>query len=283
MRQSHPLRAIALALVLSCIGATLKLWGALAYGSKAVLVDGLTCASNLAAGFFALASACHASRPPDEEHHYGHERLQYLGVLASMLAYAFVAGIAVSEVAKTQPYHVDERAAAYAIAGGAVYALSILASRRGGVAGQAYASFTASELIESVVTAAAAYAGATLSYIIDYAGALALTLYIFYELYEYTKKLMIPLSDRAPDELAREVRELLERHGVHVERLRLRVIVPGRYHGDALVSVPGRDYDSAHELVDRLVDELHRRGVDLTVHIEPSPSRKRGESREEGR
>ena len=269
MRQMGYFGWMVSALVLSGLGAFVKLLGAFE-GSKAVFVDALTCFANLVAGVFVLASIYYAGRPPDYDHPYGHERLVYGGIVASIAAYSFVAGIAAYELSSLEPYTVSERAAVYALTGAMVYFLAVIVARRAFIAGAAYAGFTFSEVIEGVVTAATAYAGASLSYIIDYIGGVGLLAYIVYEVVEQSWHMVRMSSDMVHPETYRKVLEEFSKRGLEVSKLRLRMVVPGKYHGDAVVHIePNMSYEVANVLIDEASEELRRRyNIDLAVHVD---------------
>jgi len=263
---------MALALALAAAGAALKLSGSL-WGSRAALVDGLSCAANLAAGWAVYSSLRSASRPPDEDHPYGHDRLVYRGVIFTLIAYSFVAGFgaAVLYYSVRLGYEVEPGATALVAAGTVAYALAALAARSAGYAGAAYAGLTLSEVLEGIVTTLSAAGGATISYLVDAVGGAIILSYLVLETVREAHRLSMLVSDYQPPEVAREVRRLLEERGLKVLSLRLRTVVPGRYHGDAIVD-PG---NMPYEVADLLADEAahiarEKHNVDLVVHVEAS-------------
>ncbi len=266
------LGAMEAALALAAAGAAFKI-AASAYGSKAALVDGLSCAANLAAGYLLYSSIRESRRPPDEDHPYGHHRLVYRGIVYMLVIYSFIAGAGAATVyyGSLQGYRVEPGAPALLAVGTLLYAASIATARRSGYAGEAYAAFSASEVLEGVLSTASSLAGASLSYLADAAGAAVITGYLVVEVAREARRLGVLVSDYAPPRLREEVRRLLEERGLRVERLRLRTLVPGRYHGDAVVEAPGMPYEVADLLADEAAYEAARRlNVDLVVHVEAS-------------
>jgi len=268
-REPRPVLLL-LGLLLSGLGATVKLYGGLRYESRAVLVDGITCIANLAAGAIVLWGVTQSRRPPDLDHPYGHERLVYTGILFLVLAYAFSAGLATGVLFYSgSHYRVRAESAVYALLGSTIYAVSVLVSRYSGSGGESYAFFTFSEVLEGIVSAGAALGGAEISSLIDYIGAIGITLYIFYEIAEETGTLVKLLSDAAEPALVRRVKRELENLGFKVEWVRLRPSVPGRYIGDALVKAQGIPPDIADLLIDELAENLKKEeNIELTVHID---------------
>ena len=263
-------RAAALAgLALAVAGAVVKLAGGLLHGSRALLVDGVTCVASIASGVLLVYWLGRASLPPDSDHHYGHERLAYGAVAYTLALYSFAAGVGFAVLAHTAPYEVEAGAVAYAAAGLAFYAGAVAAYRLAGPQGAAVAAFTASEVLESLVSMAAAVGGAALGYLVDYAGAWLIEAFIAYEAARQAGELVTSLSDRADAEAVAAARRELEARGFRVSRLRLRRVVPGKYHGDAVVTPPpGMPPDVADLLADEAAATLETRGIDLTVHVD---------------
>ncbi len=259
---------MSIALVLSIIGAAFKLYGGIVYQSKAVIVDGITCIANIVAGAVIIASMIKSRMPPDIDHPYGHQRIVYIGILVLLLSYAFSAGLSVGVLLQSQRYEVQAESAVYALLGAGVYAISVFVSSKASTSGESYAFFTFSEVLEGIVSAGAAYAGAELSYLIDYAGAVLITGYIFVELYNESKKLNIVITDRVRPQVFDEIYRLLEERGFKIKRLRLRPLSSNNYVGDAIVEAPGVPADVSDLLAEEAIYYAKRLGVDLTIHID---------------
>ncbi len=260
-----------LVVVLSLLGGIVKILGGLLYGSKALFVDAMTCIAN----FVALTATIYYYKasliPPDEDHHFGHHRLGYGGAIVSLLAYSFVAGIVVFDLLATREYNVEIYAPLFATIGFLLYFCVIFLSRKISSFFGPYSVFTVSELIESTTVIIASLAGALYSYLIDFGGAIILTTYLFYEIYGVTKDLLYHLSDIAPSKtLLDDIKKTIESYNVRLKKLRVRMVSPGVYYGEATIQVP-RDLtvDKLEELITmitRKVKEEHR--VELLVTIE---------------
>ncbi len=254
---------------LATAGAVVKLFGGILYGSKALLVDGVTCIASVLAGIFLVVWLRRATTPPDSDHPYGHGRLAYGAVSYTLAVYAFAAGVGFTVLATTRHYIVDAEATLYAVVGLGFYLAAIMAYRRVGPAGASVAAFTSSEILESTISIISAAGGATLSYLIDYIGAWIIEAFIIYESAKHASELVMSLSDKADAEALGLARRELEARGFEVHRLRLRRVVPGKYHGDAVIVPPkGMPPEAADILADEAVTSLESKGIDLTVHID---------------
>ncbi len=256
-------------LALAAIGTVFKGMAAL-LGSRAALVDLLTCIANLVA----VAAAYHALRvavtPPDTDHPYGHERYEVAAVLWITIIYSFVAGYAAAQlILEPVAEKLPVKAALYAALGLAAYAAAILMARRAGLAGRAYAAFTFTELYEGLVTMIAALAGSLYNPLLDTMAAWVLLAYLLYELFEHVNQVTCILVERVPPEILETARRLLESKGLRVTALRLRPLLPGKYVGDATVQLCAEKLHDAHRVVDEAERLLAKKDIIVTIHYEP--------------
>ncbi len=256
-------KVVSVILATALIGGLIKIIGGLLYGSRALFVDALTCFAN----FVALIATIHYYRislqPPDTDHPYGHYRLGYAGVIISLIAYGYVAGVASVELLYSVEYTVGFEAVYYAVAGSILYGLTIWLSMRIGGVFKAYGLFTVSELYESLVTIFASIAGALYTYLIDYIGAIGLTIYIFYELIMICRETISMIVDKsAPRSMVDEVKSMIEKHGYQVLDLRIRCIAPNIYHGDVRVKIPKNKTVSIDDLKKKLREKYN---LDIVV------------------
>ncbi len=261
-----------LVLVTSSAGAIVKLAGGVLYGSRALFVDAMTSIANLVALIATMHYYAKTMLPPDLDHHFGHHRLGFAGSLVTLIAYSFVAGVVVDDLVNIEPYRVSVYAPIYAILGFIFYSIAIVVSRRISEYFTPYSSFTVSELIESSTVIVASLLGSMYSYITDYIGAIAITLYLFYELQETARDMVKVLSDIAPPpNIVEEVKKTIEKWNVKVEKIRLRMIREGYYQGDVIIRLqPNITVEEAHRIADRIEYELKKRyNIEATIHIEP--------------
>jgi len=265
-------RLLAAILLLSGLGGLVKIVGGVFYGSRALFVDALTSIANFVSIIATVYYYRKSLLPPDLDHHYGHHRLGFGGAFTTIMAYSFVAGLSVWELALIEPYTVSPLAPFFALLGLVFYAIAISLSRRAGEYFTPYAVFTVSELIESTTVIAASLLGSIYYYLIDYVGALIIVGYLFYELYDIARDFIKVMSDIAPEPgLVRDIKREIEDMGPRVMSIRLRMLRRNYYQGDIVIRVdPSMSVEEAHRIADEIERILRQKyNVDVIVHIEP--------------
>ena len=266
---------LAAILLFSGLGGAVKIAGGILYGSRALFVDALTSIANFVSIIATVYYYRKSLLPPDLDHHYGHHRLGFGGAFTTIMAYSFVAGLSVWELLSFEPYRVSPMAPFYAFLGFIFYAIAIFLSRRAGEYFAPYAVFTVSELIESVTVIVASFLGSVYYYLIDYAGAVVIVGYLFYELYDIARDFIKVMSDIAPEpSLVKNIRREVEEMGLKVISIRLRMIRRGYYQGDIVIRVdPSMSVEEAHRVADEVEKRLKEKyNVDVIVHVEPCVS-----------
>ncbi len=264
-------KALPLILVFSALGGFFKILGGVLYGSKAVFVDALTSIANLIALLLAIKYWRSSLEPPDEDHHFGHHKLAFGGSILTLMAYSFVAGVVTLKLLDLREYSISLNAPLMAFLGVICYLVSIIISRRFSIVFTHYSTFTVSELIEGAVVVSTSLVGALYSYLIDYSGAVLLTLYIFYELRKVFTEVLGFISDVAPPrDLINVVKEEFVRNGLSLSELRLRRVDDRRYQGMAYVLLkPDENLTLASSKVDAIKDALRNYGVELVIEFRP--------------
>ncbi len=268
-------RYLILVLLFSGIGGTLKLYGAALYSSKALYTDGLSCIANFVAILVMITSMSYSSRPPDPNHPYGHGRLAYAGNIFTIAIYALITGIAIAGLGAPEPYTVGEKAVLYAFLGTLAYGVSIFFSRKIIIVGSVLSGFTMSEILEGSLVMAAAYAGSKISYLIDYSGGVIIVGYLIYEIIKSSFSTTMELSDLVEPSITLDITHELESRGLRVKSLRVRQVIPGKFHGDAIVEASGdMNPEVAHLLIDEVTNNMARKGIDLTIHLDIEEGKK---------
>lgn len=263
-------------IILALIGALVKIYGAIFYNSRSLLVDALTSFANIVALIFTVYFYKLSISPPDIDHPYGHHRLGIGGIIASIAAYSFVAGVSYTELVYSTVYTVQIQSVYYAIAGFIIYLITILLAIRIGSIFRTYGAFTVSELIESIIVILASLGGALYSYLIDYTGAIILTLYIFYEIIVSTREILSIISDKAPPyEILTSIRELFEKNNFIIQEMKIRVIHTGKYHGGFKVqSLDSKDYEDIWKKIQNIRRILlEKYGIESIIEIIPNANR----------
>ncbi len=264
---------LATILALSILGGLIKIVGGVLYGSKALLVDAFTSFGNILAAILIIHYYQRSLEPPDRDHMFGHYRLTIAGPIYTVVIYSAIFGIVAMELINTagKTYVVEEMAPVMAAIGFVVYLISILLSRGVDISFKIYSRFTGSELIESIVTIAASLSGALLSYIIDYIGAIILSLFIVYEVYNSIGNIIGIISDETSREIVMDIEHELNKLNINIDRIRVRRIIEGIYHGDIVIKMPpDTPLEAAHYIADKIEDRVKKKyNIDLTIHVEP--------------
>ncbi len=253
-------------------GAVVKSLGFILTLSRTLFVDALTCVASIVAGYFFMRASIEAKNPPDADHPYGHGRLLIWSALLTIIAYSFVAGIAVAGLIYwgSSEELIKPLAAYTAAAGIVLYSGAAYLAKRVEHAGSSLAYFSSSEILESIVTLIAVALGSTVSPLYDYGGGVVLSAFLVYGLIRESKELAPYIVDYAPPELVKEIEEVAKELGLDVSEVKMRAFLEGRYRGEVIVKVPKEaDLQTAHDLADKLVKELERRGICVSVHYEP--------------
>ncbi|MEM4576365.1 MAG: cation transporter [Candidatus Nezhaarchaeales archaeon] len=257
---------------LSLIGGALKICGGIVGGSKSVFVDALTSIANSLAIILVLKFFKASMEPPDSDHHYGHHRLTFGGPISMLMMYSFVAGVIVLDLIASfgRDYKVGYEAPIFAVLATIPYGLAVYVARSRSLT-ISYARFTTIELIESSTSIASSIGGVAISYIIDYVGAIALSLYLFIELANSFKEIVVAISDVAPKGVIDKILENADKYGLEVHRLRVRKVLENVYQGDMVVRLSSsKPLEEAHNVIDVVEKELRKDGIDVSIHVEPS-------------
>ncbi|MEL9940855.1 MAG: cation transporter dimerization domain-containing protein [Ignisphaera sp.] len=260
--------------MLSAFGGLLKVYGGVVGGSKSVFVDALTSIANTVSVLAIYKFFRESLKPPDTDHSYGHARYALGGAIFTVSLYSFVAGVIAIDLYESiaSRYVVTVSSSVYAAMALIPYTLAILFTRRFGSLSILYARFTSIEFIESGVAIATSFMGATISYMIDFAGAVALTSYLFVEIAKSLKEIIYAVSDHTPRDVIEIVRSTLLRYGISdVGEIRIRRVFEDSFHGDATIRLPPETtIDKAHEIVDKVENELREKhNIDIVIHVEP--------------
>lgn len=285
-RRYHEIRRVTVVGVwINAFLATIKLtFGYLAH-SQALIADGLHSLSDLASDFLLLFAAKHATRDADEDHPYGHGRIETLfGIAQGVILGSFAIGIAYDAVLRLlEPARLLQPGiAALVIAGVSVlakeglYRYTIQAARRlrsNMLRGNAWdhRSDAISSIIVVVGVAGTLFG---LPYL-DALAAIGVALMIIKISWDLIWQSLRELIDTALDaEVVENIRQqILQVSGVrHVHMLRTR-----KSGGDALVDVhiqvdPTLSVSEGHRIGEKVRNDLIaeiEEVADVTVHIDP--------------
>lgn len=254
-------------------------------GSVGLLSDALESLVNLAAAVMALLALWVAALPPDDDHAFGHTKVEYFssGIEGALILLA-AAGIGWNAVDRLLHPHALESVGLGLAVSVAASVVNLFVARVLMRAGREAHSVTlqadARHLMTDVWTSAAVVVAVALVACtgwqwLDPVIGLLLAGHILWMAVRLMRESMLGLMDTGlPPEEMRAIREVLERYsrdGVQHHALRTRQAGAWRFMS-VHVLVPG-DWTVArgHDLVERLEDDIRRRVPRLTVltHLEP--------------
>ncbi len=254
--------------------------------SKAVIADAVHSLSDLATDFAVLFGVKYWTAPPDEDHPYGHQRIEALITASIGLALGMVAfGLAWDSVKTIRETHLSQTGW-IAVLGPALsivvkeilYRATVAVGKRAKSAAVAANAWhhrsDALSSIPALIAVVAATIHPGLAYA-DHVGALVVSLFIVKAAWSIMKPAIQELADRGAstrsrafiESIAGEVPGVLEVHAVRTRRFSSYIYV------DLHVLVdPNATIRAGHDIAQRVEEELIRRGpevLDVVVHIEP--------------
>lgn len=278
-------RAAMLSLVSNALLMALKVGVGLAFGSIALLGDGVDSAEDLLASALAVITVRLALQPADEEHPYGHGKAESLAAISQAgLIAAGAVFIAVAAIRRALTHDVDIVVVPSLIAVGITAAVNLgvgaYSRRAARITGSVAIASDARHLTTNVVQAVAVGAGLVLvgitgRHIFDPIVAVLLAAYLFWTAATIVRYALRELIDSAlPDETLRLIEACLshEAHGMRGYHA-LRTRKSGReIHIDVHVLVdPALTVSEAHLLVEHFESDLRGSvpGAVVGIHVDP--------------
>jgi cation diffusion facilitator family transporter len=291
-----PVRIAAISLVITGGLLILKLVLGIISGSIAVLSDAVDSATDLTAATAALLSVRIAAQPADEEHPYGHGKVESMSAAVAAtiigLGGGFIVFQAVRRLTGEIPdIDVDVGLAAMITAAAANLVLALLMRREAKRSGSLALAAESTHLQTNVVQAGAiiaglALVGATSEEIFDPLIALGLAAYMAWTAIGLVRTAAHEIMDTAlpPGDL-RAIHDVLVAHrddirGFH--RLRTRRSGSVRHVDMHLLVDPERTLEDVHASTERIERDIDAAlpGTVVVIHLEPDDGRYRGEFEE---
>jgi cation diffusion facilitator family transporter len=260
----------------------IKLVTGLLTGSLGLLAEAAHSGTDLVAALLTLFAIRVATRPADEQHHYGHGKAEHLAALAESTFLIAVSGLlawkAVDRLGSDSPPEVDAAWWAFVVLGVVIVidasraTLSYRAAREHHSAAlESNALHFASDLLGTlavIVGLAFVAAGEPRA---DAVAALIVAVIVLLAAGRLVKRSVDVLMDRASEDAEGAVRRALEGLQVEVRRLRVRHAA-GRHFVDLVVALSAdsglaQAHTTADAIEDAIRDELP--GADVVVHVEP--------------
>lgn len=284
-----PTRAAALSVVSNTTLVLLKLFAGMVTGSVSIISEAIHSGLDLLAAIIALYSVSQSGKPPDEDHRYGHGKIENISALIEALL-IFVAAIWIIVEAYKKIIHgvrVESLAVGLVVMGisaVANYFISALLFRVGKKHDSLALLADGLHLRTDVYTSVGVFIGLgviTLTgiKILDPIVAIAVALLIIYASWELTQRSFTPLLDaRLSEEEEAEVRKIVESFKndyVDFHKLRTRQAGPERHIDLHLVVHPDHPIAEAHALADSIEKTIKERWhrASVLIHMEPCTSR----------
>lgn len=254
--------------------------------SNAVLTDALESIINVVAGGFALYSVYFAAQPKDENHPYGHGKIEYIsaGLEGGMILIAG-AGIFYKAIYgffnPTEISDIDTGVYLTAFAGLCNFFIGRYLVKQGNKHNSALMIADGKHLVSDTISSIGLIVGLIIIYLteiywLDNLIALIFASFIFYTGYKLIRESLSSLLDEADYVKLKQVIEVLNTHRREkwIDIHNLRVLKYGSYlHVDAHITLPWYDKleDSHTEVtaVENLIKEKLQGEVEFFIHADP--------------
>ena len=270
------------------VGAALlaaKFWAYWLTQSNTVLTDALESIVNVVAGALGLYSLMVSAMPRDENHPYGHGKIEFIsaGVEGTLIVVAGLLIVAKSVQSLVHPSELEQLDMGIYITGGAGlvnYILGAWAVRQGKQTNSLALISSGKHLISDTYSTIGLVVGLALIWLTEWAWLDSATAILFGFIIAWTgygiiKESVSGIMDEVDYDLVKDIVELLQTHRqpnwIDVHNLRI-IKYGGALHIDCHLTVP-RYFDvvQAHTEVDALEDILREQtgaAVELFVHVD---------------
>lgn len=273
-------------LVISVLLTGVKFFAYYITHSNSILTDALESIVNLLTGAFALFSLYYASKPKDEDHPYGHGKIEHLsaGFEGGMIVLAGSAMIfeGISAFFKKPEIHQADMGIYLTVAAGTVnYFLGKFLLKKGKAEHSPALQGEGKHLMSDAWSSIAIVLSLTLVYftnlyVIDYAMSIIMGIYILWEGFKTLRDSINDLLDKADFEKINHVIDLLNKNRriEWVDMHNLRVLKYGdMLHVDAHITLPWyQSLEESHEQVDsveKLIKKDFDREIEFFIHADP--------------
>jgi cation diffusion facilitator family transporter len=289
MNKSTGVRIAAISLIVTIGLLALKLTLGLISGSIAVLSDAVDSGTDLAGASAALASIQIAAWPADENHPYGHGKVESISAAVAATVVGLGGGFVVFQAVRRLVVGSPEIDVGLGLAAMVTAALinAILAyfmgreaRRSGSLALGAEATHLRTNVVQAgTVIGGLALVGISGERIFDPLVALGLAAYMGWTAIGLVRTALSEIMDEAlPDEELRAIHDVLIAHRKEIRgfhRLRSRRAGPTRHVDMHLVVDPDQTVREVHTICDSMEREIQERlpGTLVTIHMEPDDGR----------
>lgn len=249
-------------------------------GSLALLGDAAHASFDTLATVMLLAAAVFASKPPDIDHTYGHEKLESLGsLLGGLLLSAFSifliyeASLRIWNNAVINPGVIGLGATLFTLSID-VTRIYILRNTSTSPAVEADLLHALSDCGSTIIALIGVWLADVKIYYGDPIASVALGIMLVYLSFGLIKNAVVDLSDKVAPTYVEAVKEaIVSSDGVReVHKLRVRRVGPKTFVDASIAVKGGQTVDQAHLIVSKIETNLEQRfgNVSVVIHVEPS-------------
>lgn len=262
----------------------IKLYAWWISGSVALLSDALESIVNILASIMMFASVLISEQPPDEEHRYGHQKIENISCLIEGIL-VIIAGFLIGREAlgrlfspvilESLDYAVIISLFATSLNGGLSWLLMNTAKKTNSLALEGDAKHLLSDVISSAGVALGLLIGQRIGLsIVDPVMALIVAVLVLKMGIDLIRKSGGGLMDESCEETEKEIRRIMDMHQrSFVDYHNLKTRKSGdRIFAELHLSLDGElSVQEAHDFTDHLEDDMREElpHVSLTIHIEP--------------
>jgi cation diffusion facilitator family transporter len=280
------IKTMRMMLLFSIVVMSIKFVAFLLTHSNAILTDAFESIINVAAGAFALFSIYFASRPKDEDHPYGHGKMEYFsaGLEGGLILIAGVYIIGKSVFNFTHPIEIhslDIGLYLSVFAGFCNYLMGSYILKKGKVHNSTLMIADGKHLLSDTISSVGLVIGLIVIYLtkvywLDNLIAVVLGLFIIYTGFKLLKESVNSLLDEADYGKLNQLIDILNsnRREKWIDMHNLRVLKYGSHlHVDAHITLPWYDnLDDSHSevsAVEKLIKEKLEGEVEFFIHADP--------------
>ncbi len=279
-------RIMQLMLMFSVVLMCLKFYAWYVTNSNAILTDAFESIVNVAAGTFAMFSMMYAARPRDEDHPYGHGKIEFISAGFEGALVFLAGGFIMYESIRgfIDPHEIvkpDVGAWLSGAAGLCNFAMGYFLVKRGTSQNSSLMKANGKHLISDTISSIGLVVGMLLIFFtkitwIDNALALILALYLIYTGFKIVRESLANLLDEQDIEKIRQLVEILnaKRKPVWIDMHNLRILKYGSMlHVDAHITLPWYlSLEEAHaevEAVEQLLESEIGEEMEFFIHADP--------------
>lgn len=280
------IKTMKMVLIISIVLLVVKFYAYAITHSNSILTDALESIVNVLASSFALFSLFYALKPKDEDHPYGHGKMEFLsaGFEGGMILLAGIAMVIKGIVAfftKEEVHQADVGAYLSAFAGLVNFILGKYLIKHGNSFNSSLMIAEGKHLISDTVSSIGLIVGLLIIYFtgyfwIDYVIAVLLGGYITLTGIKLVKESLVNLLDKADYSKLENIVELLQKHRREkwIDMHNLRVLKYGSHlHVDCHITLPWYEtLEQTHnevDLVEKLVKANVETDIEFFIHADP--------------